>query len=212
MSEKQPTTLTKTQARRRARAISQRDKEILQTLQSSILQTTDYLNTDYTGTMLIAPNTDPKATKRLPTLTLRKDNGFLVYTHTLLPITLHPSLNRLYVPYKTFLSEQDHTLHPEEALRERRVWVGMDLGYSQTYRAPEGFFDALECAIENPDGVFVVEYPDRAMTKRAFMMEVRGYFRNLEDVRVAAFRHVDLLDQLVVGGYIILGTGESGSV
>lgn len=86
----------------------------------------------------------------------------------------------------------------------------MDLGYTEAYRTPEDFFDALDCAIEDPDGTFVVEYPDQAVSKRAFMMELRGYFRDLEDVRVAASRHVDLLDQLVAGGYVVLGSNVMG--
>lgn len=211
MPSKQPTIMNKATARRRARAISQRDQELLQTLQRSILQTTNYLSSDYTGTMLITPNPDPKATTSLPTLTLRKDNGFLVYSHALLPTTLHPVLNRLYVPHKAFLADQDYTLDPADALRERRLWVGMDLGYCGAYRTPEDFFDALDCAIEDPDATFAVEYPERAGVRTASMMEVRGYFRDREDVLVAASRHVDLLDQLVAGGYIVPGREVLGS-
>lgn len=197
--------MDKTTARRRARAISRRDGEILQSLQRSILQTTNYLDSEYTGTMLISRNTDSSTTKPLPTLTLRRDNGFLVHYHALLPTTLHSVLNRLYVPYKTFLAEQDHMLHHDDALREQRVWVCMDLRYCEAYRTPEDFIDALDCAIEHPEGTFLLEYPDQARVKRAFMMEVRGYFRDRGDVLLAASRHVDLLDQLVAEGYIILG-------
>lgn len=110
------------------------------------------------------------------------------------------------MPHKAFLADQNHSVHPDKALREQRVWVGTDLRYCEAGR-PKEFFDALDSALEDPRVCFVVAYPEQAVAKRAFMMEMRGYFRGWEDVRVAASRHVDLLDQLVAGGYIVLGKG-----
>lgn len=202
--------MDKTTTRRRARAISQHDAEMVQALQRSILQTTNFLSEDYTGTVLISQSADPEKTQTLPTKTLRKDNGFLVYSHILLPTTLHPLLNRLYVPSKTFLADQDHTVHPADAVRELRFWAGMELRSYGAYRTAEDFLDALGRSIEVADANFVVEYPEQAKMERAFMMEVRGYFRDRLDVLAAARRHVDLLDQLVRGGYIVLWKGFLG--
>lgn len=188
------------------------DKQILQTLQRSILQTTTFLSSDYTGTELISSNPDPTTIQTLP-ISTSSSEALKTNTNILLPTTLHPLLNRLYIPHKTFLAEQYHLQKdrnagkeniPHPAVHEQRFWVGMRLP-RRAYPTRDAFLDTLDRSIEMLGANIVVEHPGQAGPPRAFLMEVRGYFRGRLDVLAAAQRHVDLLGQLVSWGYLCLG-------
>ncbi|KAJ5613146.1 hypothetical protein N7510_006340 [Penicillium lagena] len=80
-------------------------------------------------------------------------------------------------------------------------------------RTPEDFVDTLDRSIEILGANFIVDDSEDAVSQqRAFLMEIRGLFRDRWDVLAAAQRHVDLLDQLVRGGFVeleeVLGGGK----
>ena len=51
---------------------------------------------------------------------------------------------------------------------------------------------------------FIVDDPARAPV-RAFMMEIRGLFRDESDVMASAQRQVHILDWMVLRGHVVLG-------
>ncbi|KAJ5826235.1 hypothetical protein N7474_003373 [Penicillium riverlandense] len=91
-------------------------------------------------------------------------------------------------------------------------WVGIPLPtainnhHHHLHSTPEDFIEALDRSIEMLGANFIVDDPEEAPSQeRAFLMEIRGLFRDRLDALASAQRHVDLLDQLVRGGFVELG-------
>lgn len=85
-------------------------------------------------------------------------------------------------------------------------WVGIPLLTAISNNTPEGFVERLDRSIEMLGANFIVDDPEDAPSQqRAFLMEIRGLFRDRLDVLASAQRHVDLLGQLVTGGFVGLG-------
>jgi hypothetical protein len=184
------------------KAAARHDGKLIQDLQRSILTTTNYLADPYIGTQLIARNTDPKLIISAMVYSCRKSRGFLVYCHTFLPKDLHPMLNRLYAPSRSFISDQK--LQPEDQhVQEQIRWVGFDMK-DFLFKRPDDFFNVFEDMLDE-GGAIITCYPNRLdLPRRAFLMEMRGYFRDDNDVLVAAKRHIDVVEKLVKYDYLVL--------
>jgi hypothetical protein len=91
-------------------------------------------------------------------------------------------------------------------------WVGIPLptavirNNNHWHNTPGDFIETLDRSIEMLGVNFIVDDPEDAPSQqRAFLLEIRGLFRDRLDVLASAQRHVDLLDQLVRGGFVELG-------
>lgn len=184
------------------KAAAQHDGKLIQDLQRSILTTINYLADPYIGTQLIARNTDPKLITSAMVYSCRKSRGFLVYCHTLLPKGLHPMLNRLYAPSRHFISDQK--FEPEDQhVQEQIRLVGFDMK-DFLFKKPDDFFNVFEDVLDE-GGAIITDYPNRLdLPRRAFLMEMRGDFRDDNDVLVAAKRHIDVVEKLVKYDYLVL--------
>jgi hypothetical protein len=72
------------------------------------------------------------------------------------------------------------------------------------YKQSSDFITALDHAMEIGRMSFIVDDPADAPVK-AFMMEIRGMFRDEDDIYASAQRQAHVLDQMVFGKYITLG-------
>ncbi|KAF3389514.1 hypothetical protein F1880_003898 [Penicillium rolfsii] len=180
---------------------SQEDRLLLQRLQESIYPTTIYLADEFKYSYLISAenviSTYPSP-QPLPILTIHNTtaNKTSKINHVLLPRTLHPLLSRNYAPSRE--------IEKAGTLRERTHWVGFDLRFLHRYKEVSDFITALDHAMEMGGMAFIVDDPVDAPVK-AFMMEIRGLFREEDDIFASAQRQVHVLDQMVFGKYIVLG-------
>lgn len=134
----------------------------------------------------------------LPILTIPSEpaDKAIKINHVLLPGTLHPLLSRNYAPSRE--------IEKQGALPKTTHWVGFDLKFMHRYKEASDFITALDHAMEIGGMTFIVDDPVDAPVK-AFMMEIRGMFRDEDDVLASAQRQVHVLDQMVFGKYIALG-------
>lgn len=72
------------------------------------------------------------------------------------------------------------------------------------YKESSDFITALDHAMEIGGMSFTVDDPADAPV-RAFMMEIRGIFRDEDDILASAQRQVHIPDQMVFGKYVTLG-------
>jgi hypothetical protein len=183
---------------------SQKDTLLLQRLQKAIFPTTIYLADDFKHTYLIsAENTTSNypSTQTLPILTIYNEPENTVTHHVLLPRTLHPILSRKFAPSRE--------IEKQGILPETTYWVGFDLAFMHRYKETSDFITALDQAMEIGGMTFIVDEPADAPVK-AFMMEIRGLFRDEDDVLASAQRQVHILDRMVFGKYITLGSEVLG--
>ncbi|KAJ5105813.1 hypothetical protein NUU61_003160 [Penicillium alfredii] len=197
-----------------------------QALQRSTFQTTIYLSEPYTGSNLIpASNTDRTKTATLTPLTVHRDRSTTTHQHQLLPLSTHPALNRLYVPSKPSSDANKETTNNSDSTPASRYsnqinkskskkgpaestkWVGMALTPGQRWLTAEDFIEALDQSIETLGQSFMIDRPEQSPVPCAFLMEIRGVFRDRLDVLASAQRHVDLLEQLIRSEVIVLGDG-----
>lgn len=189
---------SKRESRHGRQTQAQQDHQLLQRLQKTIIPQTIYLSDDFKSTYLIAAeNTQTAHLQPLPVLTvLRAGTTSTTITHVLLPRTLHPHLSRTYAPTRT--------LERQATLPQKTFWVGFDLKFAHRYQMESDFITALDQAMEIKGMAFIVDEPGQAPV-RAFMMEIRGLFRDEADVMASAQRQVHILDWLVLGAYVVLG-------
>ncbi|KAJ5648463.1 hypothetical protein N7490_004835 [Penicillium lividum] len=153
-----------------------------------------YLSEPYNGTLI---NDNCYNAINLEVLT---PNGPVnSYNCIMLSINDHPYLRRRYIPSKSY-----HQLNPH--VEEDQVWVGfnMDCGMSEK-RTEQDWFVTLKQAFDQ--GRFLITRdPKRSAYSRVFWMQMRGYFKQLDQglVTVAVERHVDLLKQLIHHGIVTI--------
>jgi hypothetical protein len=196
------------EARERRRA-SLVEARFIQDLQRGILDPVS-LADPYSAVPLITRNKDPNALISVQNYYCRKFRGFLVFSHTLLPRDRHPLLNRLYVPSQTFLSEQKLTVPTDQRVAEQARWIGFDVK-DFVFRNSEDFFTLFkemlgkQETLAKPGGLIVTAYPHRLnLPRRSFLMEMRGYFRDDDDLIAAAKLHIDIVEKLVTLDYLVL--------
>lgn len=95
-------------------------------------------------------------------------------------------------------------------------WVSIPLTFYHWCRTAEDFLTGVESALQvessdPPRAVIVDNHKPGLISKHAFWIQVRGFFRGSDDVFGAARRQVCLLRWLVLGGYVVLGQEVLGA-
>lgn len=193
---------------RERRCASFVEAKFIQDIQKGILDPVSLA--DPSAVPLITRNKDPNALISVKNYYCRKFRGFLVFSHTLLPRDRHPLLNRLYIPTQIFLSEQKLTVPKDQRVPEQARWIGLDI-MDYVFRNPEDFFTLFKEMLGKPEklvkpgGMIITAYPHRLdLPRRSFLMEMRGYFRDDDDLIAAAKLHIDVVEKLVILDYLVL--------
>lgn len=195
---------------------TQLDKLLLSDLHENTFPTTVYLDEEHTGTgtrthnpLIPLQNPFPKHTESLVHFSIHSHDETILHNHILLPQTLMPVLDRAFIPSKIWHLENVYSTSEEQTV----TWVAVPMTFYHRCRIPEDFLIEVESALQGQwsDRRCVIVDKPGVVSKHAFWLQVRGFFRGPDDVFAAARRQASLLRQLIIGGYIVLGQEVLGA-
>ena len=164
----------------------------------------------YTAIPPITRNKDLTALRSVQRCYCRKFMGFLVFSHTPPPRNRHQLLNRLYIPSQGFIVEQERVVPKDQHVPEQARWIGFDIKDFVFKEAEDDLFTLFEemmgkpDPLGKPDGLIITDYPNRLDLPRVFVMEMRGYFKDDDDLIAAVKQHIDIVEKLVRLDFLVL--------